>query len=363
MDVQEEIKQIEDEIKRTKYNKATQFHIGKLKAKLAKLRQELQKRTEGKGGLGYGLKKEGDATVLLVGFPSVGKSTLLNRMTRADSKIGDYDFTTLNVIPGVMEYNGAKIQVLDIPGVVEGAAEGKGRGKEVLSVVRNADLVLIMIDASDADRAMMQLKVIEDELYKAGFRLNQKPPDVVIKKRNSGGINAGSALKLTKMSIDGVKSMVREFRINNADVTIRDDISQDQLIDAIMGNRIYVPAIIVANKTDIAKDIGNFRKIRNCIPVSALDGFNIDRLKEMIWSELELIRVYMKKSGRKPDMDEPLIVKKGSGIREICLKIHKDFEKKFRFARVWGSGRFPGQKVGLGYVLRDNDIVELHIGK
>lgn len=363
MDIQEEIKAIEEEIRKTPYNKATQFHIGKLKAKLAKLRQDLQRKTAKKVGLGYGIRKAGDATVLLVGFPSVGKSTLLNRITKADSKIGEYDFTTLNVIPGVLEYRGARIQVLDIPGVVEGVSAGKGRGKEILSVVRNADLALIMVDASDTNKAMKQLSVIEDELYKAGFRLNKRPPDVIIKKRNSGGINAGSAVKLTKISIKAVKSILQEFKINNAEVTIREDVTQDQFIDSVMKNRVYIPSIIVVNKVDLAKESRAFREIKKCIPVSSLRGTNIERLKEMIWDELKLIRVYMKKAGKKPDMEEPIILKRNSTIRGVCLNIHRDFEKNFKFARVWGSSKFPGQKIGLGYVLKDKDVVELHISK
>ena len=363
MDIQEEIKKIEDEIRTTKYNKATQFHVGKLKAKLAKLREEQKKKAVGKGGLGYGLKKEGDATVLFVGFPSVGKSTLLNKITRADSKIGEYDFTTLTVIPGVMEYNGAKIQVLDVPGLVEGAAEGKGRGKEILSVVRNADLVMIIIDATDPEKAIKQMKTIQDELHKAGFRLNQNPPQVIIKKKNVGGISAGSAIKLTKITIEGVKSLMQEFKINNADVTIRENISQDQLIDVIMGNRIYVPAIVVGNKIDTTRDSEFLDKIKDCIPVSATRGTNIDKLKDMIWNKLGLIRIYMKQAGKAPDMKEPMIMKKGTSIKDICIKIHREFDEYFRFARVWGSSKFEGQKIGSSYILKDNDVVELHIDK
>lgn len=363
MDIQEEIKGIEEELKKTKYNKATQFHIGKQKAKLAKLRQELQKKSVGKAGLGYGMKKGGDATVLLVGFPSVGKSTLLNRITRAESKIGHYDFTTLNVIPGVLEYRGAKIQILDIPGVVEGASEGKGRGKEVLSVIRNADLVLIIIDSSNVEKGMKQLDIIQEELYKAGFRLNQKPPEIIIKKKNMGGIRAGSAVRLTNITMESIKSILQEFRISNAEVTIRENITQDHLIDAIMKNRTYVPSIVVVNKADIAEYKEAFSRIKNCIMVSAMKGFNIEGLKEMIWDRLSLIRIYMKQIGKKPDLEEPIIMKNGSGIRDVCLKIHKDFDKNFRFARIWGSSKFPGQKIGPGYTLKDKDIVEIHIDK
>jgi small GTP-binding protein len=363
MDIHEEIKQIEEEIRKTPYNKATQFHIGKQKAKLAKLRQELQKRSVKKAGLGYGIRKSGDATVLLIGFPSVGKSTLINRITRADSKIGEYDFTTLNVIPGVMEYRGARIQVLDVPGLVEGASEGKGRGREILSVVRNADLVLIMIDASNSGKAIQQLDIIERELHNAGFRLNQKPPDVVVQKRNTGGISVGSAVRLTRMSVEGVKSILHEFRVNNAEVTIREDISQDQLIDAVMGNRVYIPSLVIANKADLLDDRGVLAGLKNCIMISALKNTNIDALREAIWDGLGLIRIYMKKAGRKPDMREPLIMKRGSSVNDVCLKIHRDFESGFVFARVWGSSRFPGQKVGVSYALKDMDVVELHIDK
>jgi ribosome-interacting GTPase 1 len=131
--VADKIAELEEEIKNTKYNKATQHHIGLLKARIARLKsdQEMHIKKSKKSGPSYALRKSGDATVLFVGFPSVGKSTLLNQLTNAESKVGTYEFTTLDVIPGLMEHKGAKIQLLDVPGIIEGAAEGKGRGKEI----------------------------------------------------------------------------------------------------------------------------------------------------------------------------------------------------------------------------------------
>ena len=152
MGFDEEIRAIEDEIRNTKYNKATSQHIGRLKAKLAKMKDEAVMRAmkSAGGGEGYTVKKSGDGTIVLVGFPSVGKSTLLNRLTGAESQTGAYAFTTLTVVPGLMEYKGAKIQILDIPGLIAGAAMGKGRGKEVIAVVRTADLIVILGDVFNA---------------------------------------------------------------------------------------------------------------------------------------------------------------------------------------------------------------------
>jgi small GTP-binding protein len=362
MDREEEIREIEEEISRTKYNKATQKHIGMLKAKLARLREgeELEAKKK-RAGAGYSVRKSGDATVLLVGFPSVGKSTLLNCLTNADSKIGHYDFTTLDVIPGVLEYNGAKIQVLDVPGMVEGASKGKGRGKEILSVMRSADLVVIIAESQKPG----QIEALRRELHGGGFRLDQEPPDVRITKKNIGGLNIGSAVRLRKVSKDELESVLHEFKIRNAEVVIRQDITVEQFIDCLMGNRVYVPSILVINKSDLAEE-GEIRVLRerdrNAVFVSAEREEGIEILREEIWDKLGLMRVYMKRIGKSPDMKEPLIVKVGSSVKDVATKIHRiAFGGKVEYARIWGkSARFPGQKKGPAHVLVDLDVVELH---
>ncbi len=364
MSIEEEIRRIEEEIARTPYNKATQKHIGMLKAKLAKLResQNLERKKKSSGGTGYAVRKSGDATVLLVGFPSVGKSTLLNRLTNAESRVGHYDFTTLDVIPGMMEYNGAKIQILDVPGIVEGASSGRGRGKEILSVVRNADLIVMLVDAREPE----QIEKIRKELYLGGFRLDKKPPDVRIEKRDGGGIEIGSAVKLTRLGTEEIQSILREFKILNAEVVIREDVTAEDLIDCIMGNRVYVPSIAVFNKIDLLdkQSLENLKeKYRDCIFISAEMNENLDELRKRIWDKLCLMRIYLKKIGKEPDMDEPLIVKKGSTVMDIARKIHSEaFGERLKYARIWGkSAKFPGQKKGPEHVLEDGDIVELHM--
>ena len=149
MGIAEKIGEIEREISRTQKNKATEGHLGLLKAKLAKYRHQLLE-PSGKAavkGDGFDVMKSGDARVALIGFPSVGKSTILSKLTKTHSEAASYEFTTLTCIPGVIEYKGANIQLLDLPGIIEGAAQGKGRGKQVIAVARTADMVVMMLDA------------------------------------------------------------------------------------------------------------------------------------------------------------------------------------------------------------------------
>ncbi|MFQ5406265.1 MAG: GTPase, partial [Candidatus Micrarchaeia archaeon] len=148
MGLPEKIAELEAEYAKTQKNKATEVHLGILKAKIAKLKQQIEASSKKSGGpkKGFDVKKSGDASVVLIGLPSVGKSTLLGALTGAKSKVGAYAFTTLTCIPGVLTYKGAKIQVLDLPGIITGAKKGVGRGKEILAVARNADLVLLILD-------------------------------------------------------------------------------------------------------------------------------------------------------------------------------------------------------------------------
>ena len=358
----EKIKDIEELISKSKYNKRTQHAIGLYKAQLAKLKEKQKARSKGKKGEGYAVRKTGDGTVVLLGFPSVGKSTLLNALTNANSKVGSYAFTTLTVIPGILNYKHAKIQVLDVPGVVHGAAAGTGRGKEVLAIIRNADLILFLIEVFHPEH----FSALKKEVYDADVRVNQKAPDIKIVKTARGGINTGSTVKLTKLDNKTIEDMLKEFKIANANVTIRQDIDADQLIDVIEENKAYLPAIVVLNKIDMAgnDELKNAQnKIMPDLSVSAEKNIGIEELKELIYNRLGLMSIFLKEFNKKADMDEPLIMWKGATLRDLCSKLHKDFVNKFRFARIWGkSVRFEGMKVTrLDHKLEDSDIVELRI--
>jgi ribosome-interacting GTPase 1 len=131
--ITQKIADIEAEINRTQKNKATEGHLGLLKAKIAKLRREQVEIAMGKsgGGEGFDVIKSGDARIGLIGYPSVGKSTLLNVITNTFSEVNEREFTTLTCIPGVIQYRGSKLQLLDLPGIIEGAKDGRGKGRQV----------------------------------------------------------------------------------------------------------------------------------------------------------------------------------------------------------------------------------------
>jgi len=363
MGKEDKIKELEEELRKTPYNKRTQHHIGLVKAKLARMKEDIVRKASGKKkGEGYSVRKTGDASVALLGFPSVGKSTLLNQLTNAHSQVGSYDFTTLTVIPGLMRHGHAQIQILDVPGIVHGAASGKGRGREVLAVIRSVDLILILVDALNP----AHYKVLLREVFDSGIRLNKEKPFVKISKKPRGGIGIGSTVKLTKIDKKTMLGILREFRLNNCDVLIRDNITDDDLIDSIEGSRVYIKGMVILNKIDLLdeetlKDV--VREVNPDLLISAHKGINMKVLKKMIFDKLGLMRIFLKEVGKRADMAEPLIVRRGSTLRGVCDKLHKDFSKKFKYARFWGpSAKFDGQAVmKLDKKVKDRDVIEIHL--
>jgi len=366
MGLEEEIQEIEDEIASTPYNKSTEQHIGRLKSKLAELKEELErKQSSSGGGPGYAVEKHGDATVALVGFPSVGKSTLINALTNADSETGSYEFTTLDVHPGMLQYRGANIQMLDVPGMIEGAAGGRGDGQEVLSVVRTADLVVFLLSVFEID----QYEQLHQELYKNGIRLDQDPPRISVRKKGKDGLSINASVDLD-LDEGTIKSILREHGYANADVTIGEQVDIDQLIDGIRDNRVYLPSLVAVNKADLIEPDyletvnENLREYDidpdEAIFISAEESRGLDGFKEALWEELGLIRIYMDKPGRGVDYDEPLILFEGDTVEDACEKLGGEFQDRFRFARVSGpSAKHDEQQVGLDHELADEDVLRI----
>lgn len=363
MDFHEKIREMESAMTKAKYNKATEHWFGLMKSQIAKLREKIEKKAAGKGGgEGFFVKKTGDATVILVGFPSVGKSTLLNAITGAKSKVAAYEFTTLDCIPGTLNYKHAKIQVLDVPGVISGAAFGRGRGKEVLAMARNSNLVLFVVDAQHPEHYQTLLK----EIYDVGIRIDQRRPIVKIVKKPRGGLSINSTVKLSNVGYDTLAGILKEFKIMNADVVIRDNVDIDQFIDAIEGNRKYVHSLKCVTKSDLlnSKELQELKEqLPNAIFVSAEKNVGLEELKERIFNSLNFVRIFLKEVNQKPDLDEPMILTRPCTLKTVCERIHRDFVRKFKYARMWGKGaKFPGQIFrNLEKPLEDGDIVEIHV--
>lgn len=350
--IQQQIDAILEEMAKTPYHKGTQKWFGKMRAKISRLRGQIidkQTRKSGGGG-GFGVKKFGDATVVLVGFPSVGKSTLLNKLTNAKSPTAEYAFTTVSVIPGMMHFNGAQIQILDVPGLIEGASRGSGRGREVLSVVRGADLLLII---AEAGREKHQFEKITRELEENGVRINQNPPQIVITKELRGGIKINST---TPQEVDRetIIEVAKEFGIINAEITLKEQVTLDRLIDSFAPNRVYAPALYVLSKIDKTKTKSRIDLPLAPISISAEKEIGLDALRDAMWEKLGLVRVYLREQGAKESSSEPMIMHEGDSLQDVLNLVSREMALDKTEAKIWGPGaRYPGQTVSFGTKIQD----------
>ena len=365
MGLEEEIRDIEEEISETPYNKSTEAHIGRLKSKLAEKKEKLENQSSAGGGEGYAVEKTGDATVALVGFPSVGKSSLLNALTNAESETGDYEFTTLDVNPGMCKHRGANIQLLDVPGLIEGAAIGKGDGKQVLAVVRNADLIVFVLSVFEIN----QYDRLQEELYDIKIRVDEEPPRVTVRRKHKDGIKITSSVE-QDLDEATIGEVCRQHGFVNADLNLQERVDIDRLIDGLQDNREYIPSITCVNKVDLIdpeykETVDEQLRDRDLDPtevtfVSAEAERGLDALKDRMWENLGLIRVYMDKPGRGVDWEEPLVIEEGATVADAVAKLGGDFEERFRFARISGpSAVHDEQQVGTEHVLEDEDVLKL----
>lgn len=269
-----------------------------LRRRLSRLRDEAAKRKKsGKGAL-YSVPREGAAQVALVGFANSGKSSLLAALTNARPAVADYPMTTVMPFPGMMPYEDIQYQLVDLPPIGNEATDGWVSG-----ILRVADILLLVIDlAEDPD---VQAELLVEQL---------------------------SAWNIPVGSPEGAKK-----------------------------------AVMAANKLDLAggTELDELRRRYGAflpvVGVSTSLKQGLEELREAVFRISGVIRVYTKEPGKEPDLGTPFTLPLGSTVIDLSSVIHKDFTVNLKYACVWGSGKFPGQRVPKDHVLQDRDVVELHI--
>jgi uncharacterized protein len=287
-------------------HKGTDHLHGDLRRKIAKLTEEAERKAATSRASFY-IRKEGAGQLALVGLPNTGKSQLLAALTDALPEIGDYPFTTKSPNIGMMKFENIQIQIVDTPPIT-------GRDSRVWlnNVARNADIIAIVVD-------------------------------------------------LSKSPVEQVEATLQELDSIGIVPTI--NVSPETLI----GKRPK-KMLIIGNKNDLDTSDASCRKLKTrfglqlpMLAVSATSGNNLSDLKKSFFQALEIIRVHTKSPGQKPDLTDPIILKTGSTVKNAAEDVHKDFKARLKYAVVWGSGKFDGQRVSQDHVLKDNDIIELHI--
>jgi len=290
-------------------------------------------------------------------------------------------------VPGTLTVHGAPVQILDLPGIIEGAKDGKGRGRQViagewtrawhkerwlivttspsLTVARTCNLIFIVLDVL---KPLGDKAIIEQELEGFGIRLNKKPPAISIKKKDKGGIAITNTQPLTNLDQEGIKAVLQEYKMANCDVHIRCDPTLDEFIDVVEGGRVYIPAVYVLNKIGEYYSLLSARRntaeanwysqmlsrLRNSIsftefptlyPFQRKIGSTLMKWsrsvlthytrfihgeadsileEQLMWEKLDLVRIYTKPKGRQPDYTAPVVLKHAHcTVEDFCNSIHK----------------------------------------
>jgi hypothetical protein len=298
----------------------------------------------------------------------VGKSSLLQALTGVKSEVAAYEFTTLTCIPGVIIYNDCKIQLLDLPGIITGAAQGKGRGRQVISTARSSDLIFMVLDATKDDA---QRQMLTKELNDVGIRLNKTRPNLSVNRKKDGGYKFNATVPLTELSSEICYTILHQYKIFNVDIVIHEDASIDDFIDVLEEQgtvpRKYVKCMYVYNKIDMLsmQQVDALARQPYSICISVNKELNLDGLLERLWQELDIKRIYTKKKGAFPDFTDPLVLTTQRGDKTFTVEnavgmLHKSILEEFKSALVWGASvKASPQVCGLKHELADEDCMQI----
>lgn len=364
--LEERIEKLEKFISLIPKHKSSEKMVAQYKHRLTVLRQEQEeKRARRKmvtGGPSYSLAKEGAGQVVLVGITSSGKSALLNRLTGAKAKIGEYEFTTQLPEPGILKFGAADIQIIEMPALFEGAIDSS-IGRQILGGIRNADLVVLVIDLSKPPRP--QLEFLISTLEESRIKLNKDPPQIRFAKTGSGGKNIVGATNF-RGDPELIHQLLRRRRIHNYSLQFWGPASLEDLIEVLDSRTTYIPAIIIATKGDLANSSKNYAELQKefgdsfpIFPVSIEKDMGIKNAVNGIFEGLKVIRIFTRKSTGEIG-DKPIILPIDSNVEDLAKRLHSDFHKNFRYAIVYrmSTGQMR-KKVGFSFVLEDQDVVQI----
>jgi len=291
-------------------HKGTDHLKADLRRRLSALKEAGAHKGKGTGLDVFHIPRMGAGQVVLLGLPNSGKSSIVGLLTNAKVHIADFPFSTNAPVPGMMNFEGVHIQIVDMPPIT---ADYIMPGQ--VGTYRNCDLIGIVIDLSgDVEE---QRRVCMDFLESRSLLAN--PQTAVYDERGNPGAPG-------------------------------------------LGKR----ALCICTKTDI-ETAGAFEKLKGgCrypiefVKVSTTTGEGLGELTRMIFEQLRIIRIYAKPPGKKPDMNEPFTMPAGSTVMDLARTIHRELAEKLKTAKIWGEGVYSGQNVQRSHILNDKDIVELH---
>lgn len=351
-------------------HKGTAKLCAQVKKQIATLRKELEeakhrktRRTSSK----FFIEKEGAAQIVILGPTNVGKSSLLAGLTNAKVMISPTPYTTTEPIPGMLQYEDIQFQLVEAPALMEGAAEGRAWGLQTLTLARNADGLILMVDL--AANPVEQLDMMIDELGKARIVVNKPKARIEIERKHVGaGLRIIILGELIGCSFSDVEELLRSYGIRDAVVKIFGNASIDDIEDAVFESTIYKPAIIIANKLDVNNAYENLKNLEEhvggklpIIAVSCKNGRGLNEIGRMLFENLDIIRVYTKEPNEKDFSKKPFVLRRGSTVYDLAKNIHSDLVENFAYAKIWSRRlAFSPQKVGASFQLEDGDIVEIH---
>jgi len=281
------------------------------------------------------VKKDGIGQIAIVGMPNTGKSWLLNKLV--GKKLAEettYEFATLEPVPGMAPYEGGSLQMVELPAIVEGSANGRSQGKEIISLIRNSDSIIVL-------GTKEQREVVTNELKESKIFLNKTRPPIEVKVSSFKGLQI-SGKEYLGFGEEKLIEYLKNTGFANATAIITGKINSiDDVIEAQNTSIVYKKALFL-----------DARNVTDAL---------LPELKDHLFSTLDKVLVYTKKPGKEVELIDPMSLPKGSTLDDLAKHLHKDFAKKLKFAKVWGSTKFPGQRVGPEFELQNKDVVEINI--